>query len=206
MLQAGPHQFVTKRDHEIGRDYDDGRLEIGEIRVLSDWHRPRILNYWRVVIDGRNFAGSRILQPDGSQTVTKAFAELSEAARHQNAKETVLSQIPPEDLTEATGFKSLQDIIPELIARGAQVCLVSFPVAESYQILAMKYPSFAKARARITALAARHGIRHVDLWNAISGNAAFSNSDHMNHDGARRLARLVKQECEKPVLAATAKE
>ncbi len=206
ILQAGPHQFTANRDRDVGRDYDDGRVQIGGLRVLSDWHRPQLLKYWRVVLRGEEFTSNRDFQPDGSQTVAKIFAALTDAERHRDGEETVLSQIPPDDLRQTIGFKSLHDFIPQLIARGARVCLVSFPVSKAYRGLAVNYPSFAKARMRITALAARYGIRHVDFWAAFSDDAVFSNSDHMNLTGARHLARLVRLACEKPVHATSAKE
>lgn len=206
ILQVGPHQFTANRDRDVGRDYDDGRMQIGGIRILSDWHRPRLLKYWWVVLRGKGFTSNRTFQPDGSQTVAKTLAALTDAERHLDAKETVLSQIPPNDLRQAAGFKALLDFIPQLIAQGARVCLASFPVSKTYRELAADYPSFAMARARITALAARHDVRHADFWAAFSDDAVFSNSDHMNLTGARRLARLVRAECEKPVRATTARE
>lgn len=205
MLQAGPHQFTAKRDREIGRDYDDGRLQIGGIRVFSDWHRPQLLKYWQVALREARFTSNRNLQPDGAQTVNDNLAAAPVAERRQDAVDTVLSQVPPRDLHDAPGFQSLQGFIPELLARGAKVCLISFPVTAAYRTQARDYPSFAAARAQISALAARYEIPHVDLWTEPLADDAFSNADHLNHAAAVRLARRIKRECLQPFQAHTAK-
>lgn len=201
MLQAGAHQFAPKRDNEVGRDYDDGRLQIGGIGVLSPWHRPQLPQYWQVLLKGGNFVANRNLQTDGAQTVTANFGKLSQAERMRDAKNTVLSQIPPRDMNQTRGFRNLQNLIEELMAGGARVCLVSFPVAKSYRDIAKGYPNFAAARKSIATLATRHEIPYADFWAALSDDRQFSNSDHLNDAGARRLAPMIIRACEKPVQA-----
>ena len=62
-------------------------------------------------------------------------------------------------------------------------------------------PNFAAARKSIATLATRHEIPYADFWAAPSDDRQFSNSDHLNDAGARRLAPMIIRACEKPVQA-----
>ena len=87
---------------------------------------------------------------------------------------------------EARIYSEMLDI---LIARGAKVCLVNFPVDRHYRARANVTPEYAAVREFYKELAAQRGRPYVSFWDRFDDPSMFQNTDHVNQKGATILDR-----------------
>jgi len=94
----------------------------------------------------------------------------------------------------ARNLAILDELFDELRQRNIQVVLVTTPVYETYSA---NFDPVRQERwqAAVRHLQSRHGVLHFDFTNDPRfGLRDFSNSDHLNRDGAAKLSRLFGQE------------
>jgi len=197
ILQADPSMLAAARDSEPATAY---QILVGEtarrwVTSLSPRHRPRLMAYWRVLADGDKFSANREIQADGAQTMTGRFGELSEAERLAAAINEATGQRPPSDWGVSVGLAALDQLVAELTQRGADVCLVTMPMAPEYQAVADAMPEFAAARLAFDRIADRHRVARLDLWDTSVDPTLFLNQDHLNHQGATRIAPSIVGQC-----------
>ena len=197
ILQADPSMLAAVRDAEPPTAYETlvGEIARRWVTSLSPRHRPRLMAYWQVFVDGDGFSANRDVQVDGAQTMTGRFGELSEAQRLAAATDEATGQRPPSDLGVSVGLPALDQLVAELTQRGAEVCLVTMPMAPEYQAVANAMPEFAAARLEFDRLADRHRVARIDFWDAAVDPAQFLNQDHLNHQGATRIAPSIVGQC-----------
>lgn len=195
ILQADPSMLAPVRDRDTPTDYSDLREARPWLRIAERRHRTRLLAYWRVWRGEEGFRSTRRFEADGAQTRTDRYADLPPEQRDALAREEVLKQRPPNQPLEAPGLSYLEDAVEKLTGMGAQVCLVSFPMAPEYRRYAAERPAFAAARAAFAAIAARQDVRYQDFSEAVDDPALFVNADHLNRDGARLMAPRIVTAC-----------
>ncbi len=195
IFQLGPHQFSERRNSEFGLDYRNADWKPGASRALSAWYRPKVLNFWKVYLTGDEFRVNRALQTDGAQTVDTSLAEMPPSDRRTQAERTVTDQLPAAEPATSTAAQTAKSILSALISRGAEVCLVTFPVAPDQVAYAKRHPEIAATRRYIDELAHSLTLKRVDYWSAIQDYALFTNSDHLNALGASQLASMAVADC-----------
>jgi len=197
ILQADPSMLAAIRDAEPATAYAPLVEQTARhwVASLSPRHQPRLMAYWQEFFDGGGFVANRQIQPDGAQTRTGRFDQLSEADRLTAAMDEATGQRPPGDLGDSPGLAALDQLVADLASRGGEVCLVTMPMAPSFQDVANGMPEFAAARQAFDRLAGRHQIARVDLWAAAIEPGSFVNQDHLNHQGARVIAPRIVDAC-----------
>jgi hypothetical protein len=87
------------------------------------------------------------------------------------------------------------ELLDFLIARGAKVCLVNFPVDRFYRQRADALPQFAAVRDFYKQVAAERRLPYVSFWNRFDDPAMFQNTDHVNLAGSAIVNREVRTAC-----------
>ena len=197
ILQADPSMLSAVRDAEPATAYAPliGETARRWVTSLSLRHRPRLMAYWQVFFERGGFAANRDIQADGAQTKTGRFDQMPQAERSAAALAEATHQRPPGDLGNSPELAALDQLAADLAARGAEVCLVTMPMAPEYREIADVMPEFALARHAFDDLADRHRVARVDLWSVAIDPAHVLNQDHLNHQGGGAIAPRIVSAC-----------
>ena len=89
------------------------------------------------------------------------------------------------------------EMLGYLTTRGAEVCLVSFPVTQAYRTATAQMDSAGhdQAIAFFTALADQSGARFVDARAQVQPDHLFRDVDHLNAEGAAGFYPDLMQGC-----------
>jgi hypothetical protein len=198
VLQADPNLLSERRNREQDRDYLTESLGVGfggAVRVLSPWHRPQLLAYWKVALRGEGFHSNRDFRPDGAQTRDVDFSRVEPAARRREAAQSVEEQTPDFTGPAQHGLAALARMARFVQDKGGKVCLVTFPQSPDYRAAAAAVPAYARALREVDALAAELGAGRASLWDAFDDRANFTNADHLNVGTAPIAARRIAAGC-----------
>lgn len=200
LLQAGPHHFSN--NFLSGRHNDRVALEailkgqeIYAPRILSGSHRKEIFRYWLLFLQGRPFVPIQTFMPDGSRLSDIDYSETPEPIQIAAARRTAKILEPVSDFETHPTATLYDTIIRNLLVRGADVCLVTFPVATKLRIEVGNMKSFARATTHFQRLARANGIRYIDLLLWELPDKYFSDPHHLNAPGARVVSERVFREC-----------
>lgn len=107
----------------------------------------------------------------------------------------VSAHTPVADFHEREQAGVYNDMIKFLIARGARVCLVNYPVDKYYRERADAIPTFAEVREFYKEVARENHIPYVSFWDRFGDQSMFQNADHVNQNGSPILAREAREAC-----------
>jgi hypothetical protein len=97
---------------------------------------------------------------------------------------------PEEDYSRSAFAAAYLHLLESLVHKGAQVCMVEFPVTREYQ-QEISRGSYQAARAWFAAQAQRLGVRYLaDAKVYDERPEMFSDMDHLNPQGAREFSQL----------------
>lgn len=201
VLQADPEQFETPRAgaaEQIAQYVNPPRLH-----SLTPQHRASVLTYWRMLLTGAPFKPVLQFNPDGSRFGYDRFDWKLEASRLADARGKALLRRPDrrnwtEPLPAWTDYVSAVDF---LVARGARLCLVAFPVSAELRRFTDGVAEYEAARAAIAKLAAERGVRLADFRAATDDLQLYYDEDHLNADGAKALSPRILRTCFGPEAA-----
>ena len=88
-----------------------------------------------------------------------------------------------------------REMIKFLIARGAKVCLMNYPVDKFYRERADAIPAFAETRKFYKEVARENHIPYVSFWDRFDDPSMYQNTDHVNQKGSPILAREARAAC-----------
>jgi len=212
IIQADPHLFADYRLEAPGtyvpEDYSDFRL-----RMFDPQHRGFMQKYWTTLITNAELKPREIsydelwrsayrLEQEAAKPKTTAEAdETAEAARETMAKFNAFMQYevsahtPVSDFRERDQARVYDDMIKFLIARGAKVCLVNYPVDKFYRQRANAIPLFAEVRKFYKEVAQENHIPYVSFWDRFDDFSMYQNTDHVSLNGSPILAREAREAC-----------
>lgn len=194
ILQGSPHMF--RHSHEIApRTYFYLSNDRPLLYLLHPYFWDRIRLVWHTLMRNPTFTNRHILTANGALLDRRRMIDWPPHRAVAQARETVESQRPPEDFVRSPPAQAFIALAEWLEAQGAEVCLLTTPVAPHYSLLARHEPVFARARAWFDALAKRHGFRRLDLFDNMIPLRFFSNNDHINADGAPWLGPRIYSGC-----------
>jgi hypothetical protein len=107
----------------------------------------------------------------------------------------VATHTPVFDFRTREEARIYQDMIKFLIARGAKVCLVNYPVDQHYRQRADAIPLFGQVREFYKQVARENHIPYVGFWSRFDDPSMFQNTDHVNQNGSPILAREARLAC-----------
>ena len=202
ILQADAHLFAPYRLSTRLGDYPklfaDGAPGL---LITRPRYRARIVGYWSAFLRNGGALESKIertgqgalLSPGNLSTVPERRRLYDARARVRTHRLRPHSQLS----FAAAEYSALVDF---LAARGAELCLVSFPLSPDYRAALAEAPEVARAMRRermsfFRAQADRVGARYVDNQAVIVDRAAFRDVDHLNGTAAPHYAERLKSAC-----------
>lgn len=206
VIQADPHLFAPYR---LVNRLGDYALHLNRAGIDSRWtylsdprFRPQLIALWRAFLRSGGDLSSQVRRTDSGALLSPGnLAEKTPRARTYAARARVRthSQIAGSQ-TEAQRavFSAMLDF---LAARGAEICLVSYPLSPDYRTAFVRSAGAAARRERARTLhffaaeAARSGANYVDQSHAIQDRSAFRDVDHLNGESAPAYSRRLMQAC-----------
>jgi hypothetical protein len=107
----------------------------------------------------------------------------------------VAAHTPVLDFRSRDEARIYQDMIRFLIAGGAKVCLVNYPVDRYYRERADTISLFTQVHEFYKQIARENHIPYVSFWARFDDPSMFQNTDHVNQNGSPILAREARQAC-----------
>ena len=200
ILQADAHMFAPERQTDPPDSVSLFSTKTSTVRLwmFSDLHINNVGKYWKIFFSPSGFENTYTFHQDGSFTNKgKGWMDLSAESRLAQVKKRVLSTVyRPEEAPEATrSARSYQRILENLTSRGAEVCMVGMPLTKLHRSSMKDMPEFERARLLLQSLADKYGVRYVEMSAAITNEALFDDSEHLNEAGALEFAPLLETAC-----------
>jgi hypothetical protein len=107
----------------------------------------------------------------------------------------VTTHTPAPNFQQRDEARIYVELIQFLVAQGAKVCLMNYPVDRHYRELADRIPAYADARKFYVELARANHIPYVSFWDRFDDPSMYQNTDHVNQNGSPILAREARQAC-----------
>jgi hypothetical protein len=107
----------------------------------------------------------------------------------------VSAHTPVLNFRERAEANIYRDMIKFLVARGAKVCLMNYPVDKFYRERADAIPAFAAVRKFYQEVAQENHIPYVSFWDRFDDPSMYQNTDHVNENGSQILVREARQAC-----------
>ena len=107
----------------------------------------------------------------------------------------VTAHTPAANFRERDEARIYGEMIKSLVAQGAKVCLLNYPVDGHYRERADRIPAYADARRFYVEVAEENGIRFVSFWDRFDDPKMYQNTDHVNQNGSPILAREAREAC-----------
>jgi hypothetical protein len=199
ILQAGFHHFSRNfldfrpNETKLFRDFLAGRVSL--LRILEPVHAKELMNYWKVFLDKGRFTPKETFMPDGSRLSQAVYTDRPARQRRAAEARTIRILEPIAGFRDTSTAREYQRIIDELRRRGGEICLVSFPAADTLRRGIIEGARFRAVRKYFTALARRDGVRYVNLLDRALPLEFFADPHHVNARGARVISRRVATEC-----------
>ena len=203
IVQADPHLFAPYRVNASFRPYKSStHIKAPLLYSATRRHRPRLVAYWSAFAKGFGQLESKVQQTENGALLSQG--DLSALPLRKRQIESRL-RIQNHSIEPSQGVVDAQlryrAMISFLAKKGAQICLVSFPVSPDY----LKALSDAKQSTTPTGhanaiqffeeTAAQSGAHYVDARAQITKLALFRDVDHLNVKGAGIFSGSLIRQC-----------
>ncbi|MBR9900485.1 MULTISPECIES: hypothetical protein [Thalassospira] len=101
---------------------------------------------------------------------------------------------PVPNVSELPAADQYRNMVEQVKAQGAAVCLVRYPVSHDYLQAAQALDGFRSAEKFFKSLASSLDIPHVDLSNVLP-NEIYDDPDHVPDTAMERVTELVRDRC-----------
>ena len=200
ILQAGSHHFSRDflnwrpDDIENFRILLEGRSPY-PLKLLESAHRHEVFDYWAIFLQGERFAPNKQIMPDGAFLESGRFSSIPSEERRARTARTlrILEPVPGFEATSVA--REYADIIGFLKDRGAQVCLVTFPVVGMLRVGVAESAAYQRAMRFFEDLGRAKGVRHLNLSAWELPDEYFADPHHLNAIGGRAVSGDVLKEC-----------
>lgn len=195
VLQADPHLFAAYRI--FAPTTANASDQMPALQITADRHRPQLNAYWQAFFEGYGTLASTVQQTGNGALLSQGdFATLSPRAQKLEARTRLQHHAlaRPDNVTKTQARYA--EMLAFLTDRGAEVCLVSFPVTRAYLDASAQAPN-ARHETAIRFFqdhATQDGVRYVDARAQVLPNHLFRDVDHLNAAGAEMFyAGLIRQ-------------
>jgi hypothetical protein len=203
IVQADPHIFAPYRVNAPFRPYVDSKpFKAPVLYSATARHRPQLIAYWSAFLNGFGQLESKVQQTENGALLSKGDLS-AQPLRKRQAEARLRIQTHRHEQSQAVVIAQARyfEMISFLAAKGAQICLVSFPVSPDY-IAALAdadqqtTPSgHANAIQFFEEMAAQTGARYIDARAQITNLALFRDVDHLNVEGAGIFSSSLIRQC-----------
>lgn len=196
ILQASPQQMLQRSIKPSDRtNVYLGRRSVIPLLMFRPYFREQLPLILLSTLTNPQFRNKRIFTDDGAELDDANMSNLPQDEITRAAIKEVVSKEPPADFATSPQADEYRALALFLVRHNADVCLLTTPVSAEYAIAASNRVTFRATRRWFDALAVSYGFKRVDLFENDIPLRFFSNSDHMNVDGARYLGPVVYSAC-----------
>ncbi len=203
IVQADPHLFASYRVNASFRPYKNStQIEAPLLYSATRRHRPRLIAYWSAFAKGFGQLASKVQQTENGALLSQG--DLSALPLRKRQIESRLRiqnhSIEPSQAVVDAQLK-YRAMISFLAKKGAQICLVSFPVSPDYltALADANQPTTPTGHANaiefFEATATKTGANYVDARAQITKLALFRDVDHLNVEGAGIFSESLIRKC-----------
>jgi hypothetical protein len=203
IVQADPHLFAPYRVNASFRPYNDNeQFKSPALYSATARHRPQLVAYWSAFLNGFGKLESKVQQTENGALLSQG--DLSALPLRKRQIESRL-RVQNHRLEQSQAVVAAQvrylEMISFLIEKGAQICLVSFPVSPDYLTALAEADQQAtpSGHAKIIQFfeetAAQKGARYVDARAQVTKIALFRDVDHLNAEGAGVFSGSLIRQC-----------
>jgi len=193
--------LLYRRDSSA-RNYADIFLtkRLRPIKVVSLYHRERLQRYWRKFLTNQPFDSVYKYFPYGGVKWLKPPDPLPKGVETEAAltaaKAIAISQISAIKRGETpTNSRNYVKLINYLKSRGANICLVEWPVHPAFAQASAGLSDYDEGRQFFRELAEEKGLTYRSYWNAIASKADFEDHTHLTSLAAERFTTRVVDDC-----------
>lgn len=206
VLQADPHLFapyrLTGRPEGYSEKFDGTAGPPLGLYILDPRFRPQITAYWSAYLRAGGDLASKIVRTaNGALLSPGDLSAKAPRARLFEARERILWHSQRDGDAVVASMRTYSALLDFLSARGAQLCMVSFPLSPDYRTAFAERADPLARRARASTLAyfaaeaERVGAVYVDHRAAIDELAHFRDVDHLNRAGAQAYSGRLLSDC-----------
>jgi hypothetical protein len=198
IVQAAPHHFSPKYSVASGDDPVIEYLSQGGpkgLRITNRIYRNELVGFWRVYLSKGYFEQTTNFEADGARLAWRWLSKKTEAERRSSAAQSANNLRPKPGFENSEKASIYADMLDYLVGKGANICLVNYPVSRGLRRVAENMPEFAAAREFFAGLAKARSITYVDLFDYDLDDAFFIDDNHLNGDGAPILSPLIVERC-----------
>jgi hypothetical protein len=204
ILQADPHLFCynlinyKSRHHDLVQELHNSTTF--RIKSFSSYHKEKLLLYWKAKFVSDKFQSNSVLTSNGSvrELEQKYWSDLDELLKGKKAyNRFFIDQLPIKNWKESKYYKKYLEIINSLRDQGIQVLLVSYPIVEEYQHLALNNDAYLEIKSYFDHISNAEGVHYLDLSQSVSNENFFQDQDHLNTKGAMYLKEIFYEELKK---------
>jgi hypothetical protein len=195
IIQADPHLFAPYRLRDTGVGAKARhQAESSGLMLLAPERRRAMRDYWIAFAKGGGMLTSKIERLENGALLSPGdLSALSPRALELIVKRRVRIHRPISGPLTDAAKNDYAGMLSALRAKGAQICLVSFPVSPPYR--AAMAESAAPTIAFYRDQAARVDARYVDHRALIDDLNQFRDADHLNKAGALAYSPRLMQSC-----------
>jgi hypothetical protein len=205
ILQADPHLFAAYRLRVPLAPYPRAFSNNGRTApayLLEKRHRPKVIAYWNAALHNGGTLKSNVqFASDGSLLSGGNLAAAPARVRLLVARHRIRLHQPIVGAKRQAAAATYAALVRWLVAKGARVCLVSYPVSPTYlrEIGRDRTPAerrqWVETFAFLRALATETGAAYVDMRRRYKNLSAFRDIDHLNGESAKRFAPELVSAC-----------
>jgi hypothetical protein len=200
ILQAGVHHFsqnfLFRRPNESRSIADDlGPQSTFRFRMFHNQHRPHLFDYWKIYLNGREFEPKTHFVTEENRKNEPNYMDVAPRIRRIASSRISRIMQPVQEFQNTSIARLYQQTINDLRQRGAEICLVTLPVAAELRSEMRRNPLFEKTTAYFHQLAERNQVQYRNyLFTEFPGNY-FSDPHHLNISGARVVSHRIERDC-----------
>lgn len=197
ILQAAPHLFAPYRLRASVATYPEtSDINAAPLRfhLLERRHRVRLLEYWISFVGNGFRLESRVQYTEGGALLSDGdFSELSPRLQSYEARARARMHSVESTSLVDQAKQDYAEMIMFLKMKGADICLVSYPVTSEY--LSEVETTHEPIVAFFWQQAELHGLTYFDGRQELENNALFRDPDHLNVQGANQFSRTLVEVC-----------
>jgi len=202
IVQADPHLFAAYRLNAPFRPYGKTAQTAPILYAATARHRPQLVAYWAAFRRGFGTLESTVHQTKEGALLSQGDLSASPPRRRQvDARVRIQNHTLGQPQAVDDAQKRYSEMIAFLSSKGAQICLVSFPVSPDYLAALARAERSPATPGHVTAIrffdetAAQSDARYVDARAHIQEIALFRDVDHLNVAGAAVFSNALMGHC-----------
>jgi len=196
VLQLAPQHFALNRlnDNQQDRLQEFVDPQRGLLQFLRPHYRRYLFEYWSAVIDDPQLLWTNKPTAQATEVTETTLLDRPLADRWRQARIRTQLHIPVAGYATTQAMTQLRATLRRAKESGLEICLIGFPVSGIYRKAAAELPLFLDIRNFYKGFARQFDMEHFDLWDAYD-DRYFTNVDHLNDAGARRMTREIRRRC-----------